>query len=648
MACWPPDVVTEVRGETRHACSYAGQGPHPELGAFVRRTAVPYDPATDDYERGPFARTIRTTKQSPIYALHGYHLGKKPHDAIRSYVTHYTSEGDVVLDPFAGSGSTALAALQENRHAIAVDASPAATFIARYYLAPVEPADLRKRFEGMVETVREEMAWLYGTTCHRCGGAATLHHVIYANTYPCPACGAVVSLYEACHAGKPPCCPHCRSRGREAPMSPLHGVVGCVPVAVSFSCLGGCKPRRHGRSICGTREEIDAFERIDRVGIEALDRMPIPHFVPDAAMMHVQDEGAPWGDEWRPSRNFRRIGDLFTHRNLWALAALRRAAGGDLDLQAVLTSSMLAVSRKAQHLDGGGGYIPGNWALPPMTKQRNVIESVTRVFRRSLVAREQIVRLGLRGQACLSTQSAMDLGAIPDATIDYVFTDPPYGGVVQYAELNFLWEAWLGFDTGWHEREIVVNRTRGLSLGTWTARMTRALSECHRVLKPGRWISICYHDVSPGSWGALQQAASDAGFVHESPAGPVAIDTGGRTYNQYTVDKSTKRDLVLSFRKPRATVAVRPRPVVDEGAFLDRVRGIISAYLREHPGASRDRIYDDLVTRLMHEGQMREHDFDGALRQVAEARGEPGRVVRTGVRKGAHTARWYLRGASRD
>ncbi len=44
-------------------------------------------------------------------------------------------------------------------------------------------------------------------------------------------------------------------------------------------------------------------------------------------------------------------------------------AGSDDDLRAVITSGMLAMSRKAQHLDGGGGYIPGNWALPPVSKQ---------------------------------------------------------------------------------------------------------------------------------------------------------------------------------------------------------------------------------------------------------------------------------------
>ncbi len=35
-------------------------------------------------------------------------------------------------------------------------------------------------------------------------------------------------------------------------------------------------------------------------------------------MMDVKEPDVPWGDEWRPSRDFRRIADLFTPRNLQA------------------------------------------------------------------------------------------------------------------------------------------------------------------------------------------------------------------------------------------------------------------------------------------------------------------------------------------
>ena len=629
----------------RRTPHYVRNGPNPALRTFATDHADqhPYDAKTDAYDVGPFTETIRTTKQSAIYALHGYHLGKKPHDAIRAYVRHFTDPGDLVLDPFSGSGSTALAALLEQRKSIAIDASPAATFIARYYVTPIDPNDFAERFDVMVDRVRDELSWLYSTTCHRCGGPASLHYVVYSNTYPCPVCGAIVSLFEAAH-GKQSTCPKCSDRSRAGIIRPRLGTVGCVPVAANLSCLGKCKPRRVARSICGTAEEAKAFEQLDLTAIEALESEPIPYPVPDARMMHVDSDDIPWGDEWRPSRNFRRIRDLFTHRNLWALAALMAAAGDDLDLQALVTSGMLAVSRKAQHLDGGGGYIPGNWALPPMTKQRNVLESLTKVFRRSLGARQQLARSGMGRAVCLSTQSAMDLSAVPNDSVDYVFTDPPYGGAVQYAELNFLWEAWLGLDTGWHRDEIVVNRTRGMSTETWTERMTQAFSECHRVLKPGRWMSVCYHDVSAGTWSALQQALTHAGFVNESTDQVVAIDTGGRTYNQYTVDKTTKRDLVLNFRKPRKGERVGGLAANEGGASFDsRARAIIETFVRTNPGASKDRIYDDLVARLVRSGSMRRHDFERVLRQVAVEGADAGRVVATGARAGARTSRWFLR-----
>ena len=46
------------------------------------------------------------------------------------------------------------------------------------------------------------------------------------------------------------------------------------------------------------------------------------------------------------------------------------------------------------------------------------------------------------------------------------FTDPPYAEKIQYGELNFVWEAWLGLDTRWHEEEIIVNDVRGKCLGS--------------------------------------------------------------------------------------------------------------------------------------------------------------------------------------
>ena len=109
---------------------YSGDKPNPNLRRFVEEHATAYDPETDDYSIPAFNRPIETTKATAIYNMHVY-WSKKPHTAIRQYVRHYTRPGDIVLDPFCGSGGTALAALLEGRKAIAIDRSPAATFITK-------------------------------------------------------------------------------------------------------------------------------------------------------------------------------------------------------------------------------------------------------------------------------------------------------------------------------------------------------------------------------------------------------------------------------------------------------------------------------------------------------------------------------------
>ena len=80
-------------------------------------------------------------------------------------------------------------------------------------------------------------------------------------------------------------------------------------------------------------------------------------------------------------------------------------------------------------------------------------------------------------------------------------------------------------------------------------------------------------------------------------------------------DKATKRDLVISFRKPRPGEV---RPVVEPSAFEPLARQVIVEYLTAHPGATKDRVYDALIGRLVGRGQLQPHDFEALLRSVAD------------------------------
>lgn len=613
---------------------YSGDQPNPNLRAFVEQQMRnhPYDALHDNYDVPAFDHPIETTKATAIYAMHAY-WSKKPHDAIQQYVRHYTRPGDLVLDPFCGSGSTALAAILEGRAAIAIDRSPAAAFITKNYCTPVNVDEVHGAFEELQKIVKPEIDWLYETRCEKCSGPAHTLYTVYSQVYQCPECGEKIASFDCPETavekhGKPKkvrVCPFCKDRGKTVEINARCAKFGAVPVTVSYECLSGCSPRRDQRS----HNDPDLlkrkyFDRYDMGKIREIESMEIPHWYPRNKMMNIEDDGIPWGDEWREGRNFRSIGELYTKRSLWALAALRNgieglAPGGTArdSLLFAWSATLLGTSRMVR--ESNTATLSGTYYLPPISKEIDVLPSL-RSHVGTVVEGLSLLHMPRSPRLSVSCQTATDLSGIPDSSVDAVFTDPPYGGTVQYGELNFVWEAWLDLDTKWQKDEIVINQTRGKSEQDWTNMMEQAMAECYRVLKPGRWISLCYHDTSEGTWTNVQDLMAKVGFVVASGKESLYIDAGQKSYNQTTGSKVTKRDLVMNFRKPRpgeaaADVRIDDR---DTGETLnDKVRAIVTDYLTDHAGATKDRIWDTVASRLVRQGQMQPHDFEALLHDVA-------------------------------
>ena len=292
-----------------------------------------------------------------------------------------------------------------------------------------------------------------------------------------------------------------------------------------------------------------------------------------------------------------------------------------------------------QQRDAGGGPQKGTYYIPQIFREVHagtlLEQKVNNIFRAAKI----FARLPDKLAVCISTQSATNLDTILDETINYIFTDPPYADKVQYGELNFIWEAWLDLDTHWHEKEIIVNETRHKGEDDWARRMRQAMSECYRVLKPGRWISLCYHDTSEGTWQLLQDIMTEAGFIPETAENALYIDTGQKSYNQLRADKVTKRDLVINFRKPRPGEVPELSLLGDEdqATFVEKAQAILTEALQIHPGSTADRLYDTLVSRMVRRGEFERHNFEALLNGVAEPVGRDGNTT------AKETVRWYLR-----
>ena len=655
------------RSVPRMPDGYYSSGPNPNLRKFVEEHATPYDPEHDDYNAPPFDVPITTTKATAIYNMHTY-WSKKPHDAIQQYIRHYTQPGDLVLDPFCGSGGTALAALMEGRAAIAIDLSPAATFITKNYCTPVDVDELQRAFEELKAKVKPEMDWLYETRCDRCDGRATTAYTVYSYVFECPKCGERTPLFDcpevqvAGKDGKPKSinvCPQCHARKAGDPEEYEISTRSSkrfdpVPVLVSYLCEEGCKPQR------GERRHNDPdpkkrnyFEKYDLGKLREIDKKAIPYWYPPHRMMNVESDTKSWGDKWRAgTSNFRTVAELFTKRNLWALALLlskiKYVSACQNVLQFEVTSIILKASRMMGHNDDGIGRISkGTYYIPQIEHDINIWRFMEDTLSDFKAAYSEIIFPN--PDILISTSDARFLN-LPKDSIDYIFTDPPYGGNVQYGELNFIWESWLNFDTSWVNNEIVVNESRGISDNQWASMMLKAFSEIFRVIKPGHWISLCYHDTSEGTWQFIQDLMAQLGFISERSETTNYIDTATKTTNQYFAEKVTKRDLVINFRKPRpGEVAAKVILTGEEDAtsFFEKARLILVEALEAHPGSTADRLYDELVSRMVRRGEFQRHNFDELLRSVAEPVTEP--VMKNLFEQkeadlfGSHEAvRWYL------
>ena len=176
---------------------------------------------------------------------------------------------------------------------------------------------------------------------------------------------------------------------------------------------------------------------------------------------------------------------------------------------------------------------------------------------RSLLAKVSAkigVQLNTRS-GVISTQSATQLGFIPVNAVDYIFTDPPFGDNLAYAELNFLSEAWLGVFTA-TKAEAIVSKYQRKDLDTYGSLMNRAFSEYYRVLKPGRWMTVEFHNSRNAVWNTIQEGLLNAGFV---VADVRTLDKQQSGFNAINAAGAVKQDLVISAYKPNSGLEDRFR-----------------------------------------------------------------------------------------
>jgi 16S rRNA G966 N2-methylase RsmD len=490
--------------------------------------------------------TVTAPRTDAIYNCHGY-LTKVPIAAIEPFINVFSRQGETVADLFAGSGMTGLAAIRQGRKTALSDISVLGRHIGQGYLTQVNHQQFRTTAEHVMTEARKALADLYDAR-RSDGETVEMVRTVWSFTYACPKCESELVYFDHLSpTGAPPKkCSACdapfvrRSWTRRAD----------VPVQVVMR-------NPEGRLIeCGVTD-------FDRSKIKKAQADPRQKDVPSRV---IDEEREMFSRSGLGKAGMVNTSDFFSPRNAIALVELWRAIAAvkDKALRQKLRFAFTAILPRASRRYQWSAQRPLNaqnqtYYIAPVYYEWNVFELFGRKVEAAIRSDTELFRqaplLQWTGgeETHYVNASADNLEHLADDSIDYVFTDPPFGSNIFYSDMNLFHEAWLGEATD-HRKEAVVHTTGKRKNGAterYETLLQRAFAEAYRVLRPGRFMSVVFGNSSGKIWGLVQRAIRDAGFK-AAPVHVAILDKGQRSVKGLNsgTESVVTVDLILTVQKP--------------------------------------------------------------------------------------------------
>jgi DNA modification methylase len=447
-----------------------------------------------DYLNRPLLEEIPVKKQAAKrhFGVHGY-FTRQTWNVVQAYIENFSQKGDLVLDPFGGSGVTAIEAMMIDRRGIHVDLNPMSFFLVNGLTCPVKTTDLQTSFE------RVKTAYL---------------------------------------ADEPK-----------------------------------------------TKKEIET----------AIKKYPYP-----------KDFVLPKGSD------VELIQDLFSKQQLAQLAFLKYLILQELNENIrksllLMFSGLLSRNNLTYHnnpkrpADGQGNsaiFAYSRYRVAPSPVFINVMKYFELRYKKIINAKREI-EYKINQETIENLQviqgTATNLSFLKKESVDYIYTDPPYGKKIPYLDLSVMWNAWLDLKVTEqdYQLEAIEGGEHNKTKNEYNELIAKSIQEMYRVLKFDRWMSFVFAHKDPEFWHLIIETAERCGFEY---AGAVAQKNGQTSFkkrqNPFTV---LSGQLIINFRKVR-----KPKYIMKAALGMDIgdiVMQTIEGIIAKNHGATLEQINDELIIK---------------------------------------------------
>ncbi|WP_276891386.1 DNA methyltransferase [Helicobacter japonicus] len=190
---------------------------------------------------------------------------------------------------------------------------------------------------------------------------------------------------------------------------------------------------------------------------------------------------------------------------------------------------------------------------------------------------------------------ATDLKEIESQSVDFIYTDPPYGAKIPYLDLSTMWNVWLDLlvDNALKEKECIEKGSLEKSREEYHALMIASLKEMYRVLKWNRWLAFVFQHQDPQLWQILVEEAQKIGFEY---VGSVRQGNGQTTFKKRQFKTSVlSGQLIIYFKKVQSPKTLAKEHLGDDITAL--VLNHAEALIARDDGATLEEIHAEITIK---------------------------------------------------